>query len=76
MIRFTVFAAAVALATTFSSIAAKADFNFGPERNGNQCWTRHTTNGWTNSGFGYWAECPKPASAPAPAVRKPHHTRQ
>jgi hypothetical protein len=71
--RFTVLAAAIALATTFSSVAANADFHFGPERQGNQCWVRATSNGRINDGFGYWSECPKPASAPA--VRKPRNAR-
>jgi hypothetical protein len=74
MIRFSGFVAAIALATAFSSVAAKADFNFGPERSGNQCWVRSTSNGRVNDGYGYWAECPKPASAPA--VRKPRNTHQ
>jgi hypothetical protein len=74
MNRFTAFAAAIALATTFSSVAAKADFNFGPERNGNMCWNRHTSNGWINAGYGYWSECPKPASTAA-TPRRVRHSR-
>jgi hypothetical protein len=74
MIRYTAFAAAIALATTLSSVAAKADFHFGPERVGNQCWNRQMTNGQANTGYGYWSECPKPASTPV--VRKPRHTHQ
>jgi hypothetical protein len=65
MNRFTAFAAAVTLATTLSAVAAKADFYYGPVQNGNQCWNKHMTNGHSNSGFGYWSECPKPASTAA-----------
>jgi hypothetical protein len=57
-----------------SSVAAKADFHYGPVQSGNQCWTKTTSNGRGNDGFGYWAECPKPASTPA--VRKPRQSRQ
>jgi hypothetical protein len=73
MIRFTALAAAITLAAALSPVAAKADFNYGPIQNGNQCWNKATSNGHTNGGFGYWAECPKPASTPA--VRKPRQSR-
>ena len=74
MNRFTAFAGAAALALTLSSVAAKAEYYIGPIQNGNQCWKPHMTSGHANGGFGYWAECPKPASTPA--VRKPRNTRQ
>jgi hypothetical protein len=63
MIRFTAFAATLAFAAMLSSVAAKADYYYGPVQNGNQCWNKQMTNGLANGGFGYWSECPKPASA-------------
>jgi hypothetical protein len=75
MNRFTAFAAIV-LATTLSSVAAKADYHYGPVQNGNQCWTKATSNGRTNDGFGYWAECPKPASTPATPRRTRSGSKQ
>jgi hypothetical protein len=65
MNRFTAFAAAAALATTLSSVAAKAEFYYGPVQQGNQCWNRQMSNGQVNTGWGYWAECPKTASTSA-----------
>jgi hypothetical protein len=76
MNRFTASAAAIVLATTLSSVAAKADFNYGPVQNGNQCWTRSMSNGHINGGFGYWAECPKPASTAVATPRRAHKPRQ
>jgi hypothetical protein len=75
MNRFTAFAAAIVLATTLSSVAAKADFNYGPIQNGNQCWKPAMSNGHVNSGYGFWSECPKPASSAVTTPRrapKPH----
>jgi hypothetical protein len=74
MNQFTAFAAVIALATTLSSVAAKAEFHYGPVQQGNQCWNKHMSNGLANTGWGYWTECPKPASAPV--VRKPRQSRQ
>jgi hypothetical protein len=73
MIRFTALAAAIMLATALSPGAAKADFHYGPIQQGNQCWNKLTASGFTNTGYGYWSECPKPASAPV--VRKPRQSR-
>jgi hypothetical protein len=74
MNRFTASAAAIALATVFSSVAAKAEFHYGPVQQGNQCWNRQMTNGQANTGWGYWSECPKPAST-AVAPRRARTTR-
>jgi hypothetical protein len=72
MIRFTAFAAAVALAATLSSVAAKADYYIGPVQNGNQCWHQQMSSGLANGGFSYWSECPKPASATVTRRRHSH----
>ena len=72
MIRFTAIAAAIALAATLSSVAAKADFHYGPIQNGNQCWNPRMTSGLGSTGFGYWSECPKPASATVTRRRHSH----
>jgi hypothetical protein len=76
MNRFTAFTAAIVLAATLSSVAAKAEYYYGPLQNGNQCWNKHMTNGFANSGYGYWGECPKPASTTTTTVtRRVRHTR-
>ncbi len=70
MRKFMISAAAMtAFAALLASTAAKADFNFGPVRNADQCWTL-TTN---SKEFGYWSTCPRPASVAAPAHRKSRH---
>jgi hypothetical protein len=74
MNRFTAFAAAITLATALSSVAAKADFHYGPVQQGNQCWNRQMSNGQSSTGYGYWSECPKPAAASV--VRKPKQSKQ
>jgi hypothetical protein len=75
MNRFTAFAAIV-VAVTLSSVAAKADYHYGPIQNGNQCWNKATSNGRTNDAFGYWSECPKPASTTPAPRRTRNSTRQ
>jgi hypothetical protein len=77
MSRFTAFAAAIVLASALSSVAAKADYHYGPVQNGNQCWNKATSNGRTNDAFGYWSECPKPAStASTPRRTRTRSTNQ
>jgi hypothetical protein len=76
MNRFTASAAAIVLAVTLLSVAAKADFNYGPLQQGNQCWNKAAHNGHTNGGFGYWSECPKPASATVATPRRTRHSHQ
>jgi hypothetical protein len=62
MIRFTAFAAAMALATMLSSVVAKAEFYYGPTKNGNQCYIQSGELSNRAYGWGHWEECPKPAS--------------
>jgi hypothetical protein len=75
MNRFTAFAAAIVLATSLSAVVAKADYHYGPLQQGNQCWIKTTASGHTNGGFGYWSECPKPASATV-TPRRVRHSHQ
>jgi hypothetical protein len=73
MRKFVISAAAVTvLAGLAASAPAKADFNFGPVKNGNLCWTL-TPNSNNSKEFGYWAACAQPASVAAPTRRKNHH---
>jgi hypothetical protein len=76
MNRFTAFSAAIVLAIPLSSVAAKADYHYGPVQSGNQCFVRASSNGRTNDGFGYWAECPKPASTAATPRRSRSSSKQ
>jgi hypothetical protein len=71
--------AAIALATLVSA-PAMAELNYGPTKNGSQCWSNSVNhNGSNGSTYGYWGACPKTASvaaAPAPRVRhRTHHAR-
>ena len=61
-------AAGIAL---LASAPAKADVNYGPKQNGNQCWKSSVGNE-REGRFGYWSTCPKPAStAIAPVASRP-----
>jgi hypothetical protein len=61
---------AAAMTALFASAPAKADRNWGPIQQGNQCWT----NSVSSKEFGYWGDCPKPASvALAPVRHKSRH---
>jgi hypothetical protein len=71
MRQFAIFAAAAVLAAALSSVAARAEFNYGPVQNGNQCWKSNVTQ--AHNGFGYWTTCPQPASAPVVRAARRHH---
>jgi hypothetical protein len=53
------------------STAAKADLNYGPQTNGNQCWKSAKDN---HNGYGYWEACPAPAAVTHHAVH--HHPKK
>jgi hypothetical protein len=82
MRKFTISAAAAtAFLALMASAPAVAEYHFGPNQNGNQCWhgsvygTVPGRPAGASNGFGYWGACPQPASttaAPAPQqVRRP-----
>jgi hypothetical protein len=78
----TVAATAILCGGLVAATSAKAEFNYGPTKNGTQCY-KMSQNGWNNQGFGYWSACPNEAAAPntgaaptanagaAPAARNP-----
>jgi len=70
MRHFLITAAAMMALATLASAPAKADRNWGPIQQGNQCWT----NSVSSKEFGYWSACAKPASATVPTVR--HHRQK
>jgi hypothetical protein len=74
MQRIVMIAAAMLLGASFTMTTAKAEMNPGPvvDQAKGLCFTK-TTNADTGF-FGYWAECPKPASTPTatPAPTVPH----
>jgi hypothetical protein len=73
MQKFMISAAAVTVfGALVATVPAKADFNFGPVQNGNQCWNS-SPNSNNSKEFGYWAACPQPASIAAPTHHKSHH---
>ena len=55
----TAFAALVA-----ASVPAQADMHYGPSQNAGKCFKWSTGSG-RDSTFGYWDDCPKPASTAA-----------
>jgi hypothetical protein len=60
MRKFTV-VAAVALAAALSSVAAKAEYNYGPVKEGKMCWKTSQSSS-AGVDFGYWATCPAAAT--------------
>jgi hypothetical protein len=59
-------AAIAAAAALLTSVPTRAEFNYGPLQNGNQCF--HPSPNSTNSkDFGYWKTCAQSASVSAPA---------
>jgi hypothetical protein len=69
-------AATITFAVLAPSVGAKAEYYYGPLKNGNQCWNKRMEHGAANIGWGYWGECPKPAStAAAPALKKKNTQR-
>jgi hypothetical protein len=72
--KFTVsMAALTVLAVAFASAPASAERNWGPVKNGGQCWKESANNSGSNAGtWGYWSACPAPASV-AVAPRRSHH---
>jgi hypothetical protein len=66
---FTMTAAATMLfGANMVATTAKAEFNYGPVKNGNLCFTKAT--GWSRTGYGSWGACPVPAQ---PAAVAHHH---
>jgi len=63
-------AAMTAFAALVVSVPAQAEMHFGPTQNAGKCFKWSQGNG-RDSTFGYWADCPKPASAAAKPAAKP-----
>jgi hypothetical protein len=92
MQRLIMTAAAVALLSgaIVAATSARAEMNYGPMKNGTQCYKASKT--WGEMGYGYWTSCPNQAAAPAanqttaPAANQPvapatpgrtaHHVRR
>jgi hypothetical protein len=68
--KFTIVTAAALVMGAALSTAANADINWGPAKNGTQCWKYSFGSG--HHEFGYWDNCPAPAAAPV-AHHAPHH---
>ena len=58
--------AAATLATLAFASGAYADSNYGPRKNGDQCWHHQLGNS-----LGYWAPCQPSHSARAVSTRTP-----
>ena len=54
-------ATALLLGAGIIATTARADMNYGPTQNGDQCFTK--ASGGSESMFGWWGPCPQPAAA-------------
>ena len=63
-------AAIVAMGAALST-TAYAELNWGPDRNGNQCWKYSAKD--SHNGYGYWANCPEAAATTTTTAT--HHVR-
>jgi hypothetical protein len=72
MRQFTIAAATVAIAALVAAAPALADRHGGGPLNQNgQCW--QGSKGQELGTWGFWASCPKPASAPAATAKRRQH---
>ncbi len=69
MQRLTLMTAAAALlaGAMMAGTPARAEYNYGPQKNTTQCYKASKT--WGEMGFGAWSDCP----GAAPASGKTHH---
>jgi hypothetical protein len=74
MRQFSVYAVAtLAVAAFLAAAPAKAEYNYGPLKNGSQCWLGSPNQSGSNgSTWGYWGSCPAAASTTV-APRHHHH---
>jgi hypothetical protein len=81
MRKFIISAAATTAFAASLSVPAMAEYNYGPMKNGDQCWHGQSYGamvvpgraGGNSNGWGYWGACAEPASAtaaPAPKHRR------
>jgi hypothetical protein len=72
MQRLTLMTAAAAMLAggVLAGTPAKAEYNYGPMKNGSQCYN-YSANGWNNQGFGAWKACPTEAAKPVT-----HHAKK
>ena len=76
MTKFAVYAAAAFALATVVSAPAMAELNYGPIKNGNQCWNAAANHSGSNgSTWGYWGACPQAASTAAAPVARLHVRR-
>jgi hypothetical protein len=66
----TIVTAAVVAMGAVLSTTAYAELNWGPDRNGNQCWKFSAKD--SHNGYGYWETCPAAVATTTTAV---HHAR-
>ncbi len=69
----TIITASFLFGAVMAASTAKADMNWGPVKEGGQCWTFATNS--LHSEYGYWSPCPAPAAATATARHARQHSR-
>jgi hypothetical protein len=66
-------AATLAMTAMLAAAPAKAEYNYGPVKNGSQCWLSSPNHTGINAAtWGYWGACPAAASV---ATVTPRHRR-
>jgi hypothetical protein len=76
MHKFTISAAAIALAT-FGAAPASAERNWGPVQDNGKCWHAQVNHGGNSAGtWGYWEACPQPAAARGGQLHHPLRARR
>jgi hypothetical protein len=68
MQRLTLVIAGLVVGATMAGTPALAEYNYGPVKNGSQCYKASRT--WGEMNFGYWEPC---AGSAAPAAGKATH---
>jgi hypothetical protein len=58
------------------AVTAQADVNYGPVKQGSQCWNASPSSGdHRANGFGYWGACPAPASGSVATTPRVSHKK-
>jgi hypothetical protein len=74
MSKLIIAAATIAFGALVASAPAQADYNYGPTKNGAQCWKAAQSHG--RDGFGAWDACPQAASVAVTNPVRRHRTHR
>jgi hypothetical protein len=74
MSKLMIAAATIAFGALLASGPVRAEYNYGPVKNGAQCWQAAQAHG--RDGFGSWATCPQAASVAVTTPVRRHRTHR